>query len=71
MYICLCKGINETRLSDLFREKDLCEKDLASVLGLDKDDCCGKCINQMPTIVALASIKDGQGGKYEGERRRA
>ena len=56
MYICLCKGIREADVQELGRAGVTCPKMLASALEIDdKDNCCGRCLNNISSFVAIAS----------------
>lgn len=57
MYVCLCKGITE---SDLCRAVPCGSADpnaLIKVLGLDDEACCGRCVENVDELVALASTQ--------------
>ncbi len=56
MYICVCKGIKEADVRALGRAGVTCPKELASTLEIDdKDNCCGRCINNLVDFVTIAS----------------
>jgi bacterioferritin-associated ferredoxin len=55
MYVCLCKGLTE---SDVQRAAQSCMLDtdsLTAMLGLDDEDCCGRCIRNIHQLIAIAS----------------
>jgi len=56
MYVCICKGIREKDVQELGRAGVTCPKVLASTLEIDdKDNCCGRCLNNISDFVAIAS----------------
>ena len=55
MYICLCKGIRESDVRDLGRAGVLCPESLTAALGMDQEDCCGRCARNIEELVALAA----------------
>lgn len=55
MYICLCKGISESRVRELGQAGICSEAELASALGLAEDGVCGRCLRHIEELVALAS----------------
>lgn len=54
MYICLCKGITESKVQELGRSGFITPEKLASELGINKEDCCGRCIRDIEFILMLA-----------------
>ena len=55
MYVCLCKGLTE---SDVRRAAQSCELDpdsLVKKLGLDHEDCCGRCLRNIHQLITIAS----------------
>lgn len=55
MYVCLCKGLTE---SDVRGACHLAKKGpevLTAALGLDDDDCCGRCTRNINDLVAIAT----------------
>ena len=57
MYICVCKGITESDVEDLGRAGITCPKQLAAALGIDDDDTCGRCFDNISDLVTIASIE--------------
>ena len=60
MYICLCKGLTE---SDLRRATPCGNADpnaLIEVLGLEDEDCCGRCLENIHELAALVSEQCAQ-----------
>jgi bacterioferritin-associated ferredoxin len=60
MYICLCKGITDSQVRNLGREGIVGSEALAAKLGIDRDDCCGRCVRRLADFLSLA-----QGGRAE------
>jgi bacterioferritin-associated ferredoxin len=54
MYICLCNGITESMVKGL-AQRSICPEELACKLGVDKDNCCGKCLRNIRSIASSAS----------------
>ncbi len=54
MYICLCKGITDSHVRSLGRAGIVSPKALAEELGIDRDDCCGRCVTRIADLAALA-----------------
>jgi len=54
MYICLCKGITDSRVRALGRAGVISPEALAAELGIDRDDCCGRCLADIENLAALA-----------------
>lgn len=55
MYICLCRGIRESDVCELGRAGLVCPEALAATLGIDEPGCCGRCIQSINELAALAS----------------
>ncbi len=55
MYVCLCKGITDSRVRELTDSDLVCQEELASRLGIDEDGCCGRCLRDIQFLVVLAS----------------
>ena len=53
MYVCLCRGITENTIRQLGREGFVCADELACELGIDEPDCCGRCLKNIGSLVAL------------------
>lgn len=49
MYICLCKGITDSALKGL-EQQNLGSDEIASRLGMDGEDCCGKCLRKITSL---------------------
>lgn len=54
MYVCLCKGITESKLREVGRSCEGCPELLASALGLDDEECCRRCIRNIRGLAAMA-----------------
>ena len=55
MYICLCKGISESKIRELGLA-GICSPDaLARTLGLEEEDVCGRCLRNIEALTALAT----------------
>jgi bacterioferritin-associated ferredoxin len=54
MYICLCKGITESDVKECGRNGFITPQVLACRLGINAEDCCGRCLRNVEEIVALA-----------------
>ncbi len=54
MYVCLCNGITESMVKGL-AQMSICPEKLAGKLGVDKDNCCGKCLRNIRSIASSAS----------------
>jgi bacterioferritin-associated ferredoxin len=57
MYVCLCRGITEGRVRQLGRDGVVCPKALACELGIDEPGCCGRCLNNIGALAALAEAE--------------
>lgn len=54
MYVCLCKGITESRVRELGQQCEGCPELLATALGIDDDACCRRCIRNIRGLIELA-----------------
>lgn len=63
MYVCLCKGLTESDVRKVIVTEQLAEKNetdrLAQRLGLDDDDCCGRCVKNIRQLMALSGHCQG------------
>jgi bacterioferritin-associated ferredoxin len=55
MYVCLCKGITEADLRCATAAGEAPPQALIKLLGLDDDDCCGRCVEKITELTAFAS----------------
>jgi bacterioferritin-associated ferredoxin len=54
MYVCLCKGLTEADVRCAARSGCVAPESLIARLGLEDDDCCGRCAREIDAIVVLA-----------------
>jgi bacterioferritin-associated ferredoxin len=54
MYLCLCKGITESHLQECGRTGCTSAQALACRLGIDAEDCCGRCLSNIDELVVIA-----------------
>jgi bacterioferritin-associated ferredoxin len=57
MYICLCKGITESNVRALGRAGLVTPEAVAAALGLDREGCCGRCLQNIGELAALAEAE--------------
>jgi bacterioferritin-associated ferredoxin len=57
MYICLCKGITDSRVRALGRKGVVSSDALAAELGIDREDCCGRCIAGIENLTSIAETE--------------
>jgi bacterioferritin-associated ferredoxin len=57
MYICLCKGITDSDVRNLGCAGVVSPGALAKELGIDRDDCCGRCVAGIAKIATLAKVE--------------
>jgi bacterioferritin-associated ferredoxin len=55
MYICLCKGINDSKIRELVLAGISSPDTLAQTLGLDEDGVCGQCLQHIEALMARAT----------------
>lgn len=55
MYVCLCKGLTESDIRRLAQSSAREAEALTTALGLQDDDCCGRCARNIEELVAMAS----------------
>lgn len=55
MYVCLCKGITESDLRAATPAGEAHPQAVIKLLGLDDDDCCGRCVENIDELTALVS----------------
>jgi bacterioferritin-associated ferredoxin len=58
MYACLCKGLTESAVRQVIRSGVATTEALVSALGLDQDDCCGRCILEIDRFLALGTREE-------------
>lgn len=57
MYVCLCKGLTESDIHRAAQRAGAHPDGLIETLGLDDDDCCGRCVENIRELVAIASTR--------------
>ncbi len=55
MYVCLCKGLTESDVRQVAQDGRVCPETLKTCLGLEDDDCCGRCAKNIQELIAIAS----------------
>ena len=55
MYICLCKGISESKVRELGLAGICSPEALARALGLEEEGVCGRCLRNIEALTALAA----------------
>ena len=54
MYVCLCKGLREADIRQIALNGMGSTETVVKTLGLDDEDCCGRCARNIYELVALA-----------------
>lgn len=57
MYICLCKGITDSKVRQLGQACHQCPELLAMELGIDDEECCRRCIRNIRGLMAMAATE--------------
>ena len=55
MYVCLCKGLTERDVRDAGQGPSVNPESLVRCLGLDDEECCGRCAEKIDEIVTIAT----------------
>jgi bacterioferritin-associated ferredoxin len=55
MYVCLCKGLTESDVQEAALNGKVCPDTLKTCLGLDDEDCCGRCAKNIHELVGMAT----------------
>ena len=55
MYVCLCKGITDSKVRELAHGGAMHHDDLASRLGINEEGCCGRCVQDIQSFIDRAS----------------
>jgi bacterioferritin-associated ferredoxin len=55
MYVCLCKGLTESDIQRAAQSCKLAPEALTEKLGLEDEDCCGRCVRNIQQLIAVAS----------------
>jgi bacterioferritin-associated ferredoxin len=58
MYVCLCKGLTESAVNEVARVGSTTTAILIRCLGLDAEDCCGRCALAADELLALVVWED-------------
>jgi bacterioferritin-associated ferredoxin len=56
MYVCLCKGLTESDVRQVLLSQQTGRVDserLTKTLGLDDEDCCGRCMKNIKRLTSL------------------
>ncbi len=54
MYVCVCNSITDHDLAAFLATLDFDSERLAERLGLDSEDCCGQCAENIDYLVCTA-----------------
>jgi bacterioferritin-associated ferredoxin len=54
MFACICRGITEADVYHAGMQGAVGPAALVSVLGLDDDGCCGRCLDRVDEFVEIA-----------------
>jgi len=57
VYVCLCKGLTESDVKRQARCGSFTVEALLMDLGLQDDDCCGRCANDAEEFEAIAETE--------------
>lgn len=61
MYVCLCKGLTESDVRQAVLSQQLAGKvdpdRLTNTLGLDDEDCCGRCVKNVQRLITIADCQ--------------
>jgi bacterioferritin-associated ferredoxin len=55
MYVCLCKGLTESDVHEAAAGGPADPAALIAILGLEDEDCCGRCLDRVDELATLAS----------------
>jgi bacterioferritin-associated ferredoxin len=55
MYLCLCKGLTESDVQQVCQLGRFNREGLAAALGLDDDDCCGRCARNIEEFLSMSA----------------
>jgi bacterioferritin-associated ferredoxin len=53
MYVCLCKGLTESRVRQVAGTGGTTAERLIEALGLADEACCGRCARNIAKLVAI------------------
>jgi bacterioferritin-associated ferredoxin len=54
MYVCLCKGLTESDVRRLAQAEMGTAEMLVDSLGLDDEECCGRCARDIHELASIA-----------------
>jgi len=57
VYVCLCKGLTESDVKRQARAGYIPVTLLMDKLGLNDDDCCGRCANDVEEFESIAATE--------------
>ena len=69
MYVCLCKGLTEADIRRMAPKRELCPETFRACFGFDDEECCGRCAENLPDLIAIA--KGASGTNIERSLERA
>ncbi|MBM3940241.1 MAG: hypothetical protein FJ318_05010 [SAR202 cluster bacterium] len=52
MFVCICKGITESRVQAAAAQAGVNPDAIAQALGLHDNECCGRCARDMGRIMS-------------------
>jgi bacterioferritin-associated ferredoxin len=55
MYLCLCKGLTESDVQRLCHKNAQCPDAVVKTLGLEDDECCGRCARNIHEFLAFTA----------------
>jgi bacterioferritin-associated ferredoxin len=61
VYLCLCKGVSDRAVWEAGRAGHTTAKALIAVLGLDDEECCGRCATEPEAFLEVARRGAGEG----------
>ena len=69
MYVCVCNSITDCDLAALLATPDFDPERLAERLGLDSEDCCGQCAEDIDYLIRTAESERCPGVRRKGALR--
>ena len=69
MYACVCNRISNRQLAERWAEEYPDLGALVQRLGLDSERCCGRCVEELDTLVAAAGAQAGSACELAGAAR--
>jgi bacterioferritin-associated ferredoxin len=55
VYVCVCRGLTESEVRRVAATVEPTPAALISALGLDHEECCGRCASNIHTIMFIAT----------------